>query len=652
MIGIARLITVTIILSGIFCVVSVSAQESVPGEGKVAEHVAIDSADLEAFLDGVIEARMKSFHVAGVTVSVVHNGEMIHSKGYGYADMANRTPVDPAATLFRPGSISKTFTWTAVMQLVEKGKLDLDEDIRTYLEDFELPDTYPEPITLSHLMAHTPGFEDAIFGHIFGNDPDAVRQLNEYLHEFQPDRVREPGKIMAYSNYGCALAGHIVSVVSGMPFEDYVERNIFEPLGMNDSTFREPWKNLDMEPMPERLLKQSSIAYSWEKGWYEPKSFEFIHHQGPAGALSSTAADMARWMLAHLGEGSLDGVQILSSETARRMHARHFSQGEEFDGFAHGFVEGRVGPYRTIGHSGGSLYFMSQMVMVPELGFGLFASSNTTGGMSVVGDLPELVVKRFFPTGDSPSGLKPPEDFAKRGRKYVGAYLNPRRSYTQIEKMYGLIAGAVRVSMTKDGYLLTSTIGGNVARWVETAPLNFRAFDSEAKLQFVEDEQGRIAGVIANGQYMHRAGFFESLSAIIGITVLALIVCLGILIAAWYRRHREIRQTNGEWFANLVLTVTAVVWLLFFAAFGLALAGMRGPESIIFSFPPGTLVFALVIALAGVILTLLSIVLLYPVWAKRNWKWGRLIRHTAAIVVLAVLALMLNSLNMIGFKYF
>ncbi len=122
--------------------------------------------DLEAFLDGVLAAEMRSHSIASATVSVVKDGELFFAKGYGYADRESRRPVDPERTLFRPGSISKLFTWTAVMQLVEQGKIDLDADVNEYLTDFRIPDTFPEPITMEHLMTHTPGFEDGGLGYL------------------------------------------------------------------------------------------------------------------------------------------------------------------------------------------------------------------------------------------------------------------------------------------------------------------------------------------------------------------------------------------------------------------------------------------------------------------------------------------------------
>jgi len=630
------------------------AQEAPPAATGAADAPAIDVADLEAFLDGVIDGRMNSYRVAGVTVSVVLGGEMIFTKGYGWADVDSGTSVDPAVTLFRPGSISKTFTWTAVMQLVEQGKIDLDADIRDYVKDIPLPDTYPEPITMADIMSHTPGFEDLAIGHLFGKDPDAVPTLADYLRNFQPAQVRPPGELSAYSNYATALAGHIVATISGMPFEDYMDRNILGPLGMTNSTFREPWRNLDLEPMPALLLENSSTGYTWKNGGFAPGVFEFIHQIGPAGALSATATDMARWMLMHLGDGTYDGVQILAPETARLMHQTHFWQDEELPGWAHGFAEGRIGGYRTIWHNGGTMYFESQMVMVPELGFGLFASSNTSGGMRVVGDLPNLVVERYFTTDEEPAPLEPPAGFAERGKRFAGSYVSIRRPYTKVEKLPMLLMASMPVSVTDDGYLVIGS-GDSARRMVEVAPLTFKPADgTEGTVKFVEDAGGHITAMIPNGpSYMERAGFFESSSTIVGVAAASLVVCLGVLIAAWYRRKLRVEQSAGERFANLALVASAVVWIVFFVVLGLAGASMAGDMAeVMFSFPPPALVWALGIGMAGVVLTVLAVVLLVPVWSARSWGLGRRLRHTVAVLILADLVVMLYTLNMVGFKYF
>jgi hypothetical protein len=422
---------------------------------------------------------------------------------------------------------------------------------------------------------------------------------------------------------------------------------------MNNSTFREPWQNLDLEPMSARLEENMSTGYTWENGGFEAGVFEFIHQVGPAGALSATATDMARWMLMHLGEGAYNGVQILAPETARLMHQRHFTHDEEISGWAHGFIEGRIGGYRTFGHDGGTLYFLSQMVMVPDLGFGLFASSNTASGMQVVGDLASIVVERYFPVPEETADIRPPEDFADRGKRFAGTYISTRRPYTKVEKLPMLIMSPLQVSVTDDGYLVIGS-GDNALRLVEVAPLTFRAVNGKATVKFVENARGRITGMIPDGpMYLDRAGLFESSSTIIGVAVVSLLACLGVLIAAWYRRTQRIEQSTGERFASVMLVLTAATWILFFLVFGVAMAGMASDlAEVMFDFPPSTMVWALVIALVCVVETLACIALLYPVWSNRSWGLGRRLRHTLVVLMMAVFVLLLSSLNMIGFKYF
>src|SRR5215210_8891384 len=260
-----------------------------------------DPEELEDFLDGVMSAQLESHHIPGATVAVVKDGELFFAKGYGYANLKNREPVVADETLFRVGSVGKSFTATAVMQLVERGRLDLHADVNTYLGDFTIPDTYPQPITLHHLLTHTAGFEERLKG-IKARTADDMRPLGEYLAEDMPARVRPPGTFAAYDNYGLSLAGYIVEQVSGMPYDRYVEENILEPLDMRHSTTRQP-------PPPE-LAGNTAVGYTYENGGYEAKGFEF-YNIAPAGSMSATATDMAHFMIAHLQGGRYGDERVL-----------------------------------------------------------------------------------------------------------------------------------------------------------------------------------------------------------------------------------------------------------------------------------------------------------------------------------------------------
>src|SRR5438132_3132782 len=227
---------------------SVPAVQSQPNPAPPPE---LTTADFETFLDALIPSQLQNRNIAGAVVSVVKDGNVLFQKGYGYADVEAKRPVLPDQTLFRPGSISKLFTATAVMQLVEQGKLDLDRDVNEYL-DFAIPKIYPEPITLRRLLTHTAGFEETLKDLFVAHESD-LKPLRTYLVNQMPARIFQPGKIPSYSNYGFTLAGYIVERVSGEKFERYIENHILKPLPMTNSTFD--------QPLPPQLASQMSRGY-------------------------------------------------------------------------------------------------------------------------------------------------------------------------------------------------------------------------------------------------------------------------------------------------------------------------------------------------------------------------------------------------------
>jgi len=313
------------------------------------------TADVEAFLDGFVPMQLERENIAGAVILVVKDGRVLFSRGYGYSDVEKKTPVSNDSTLFRPGSISKLFTWTAVMQLVEQNKLDLDRDINTYL-DFKIPATFPQPITLRHLMTHTAGFEEQIKD-LINSECAPISTLREHLTAHMPERVYPPGTTPAYSNYGASLAGYIVERVSGKPFNQYVSENLFTPLGMARSTFA--------QPLPPDLKALMSNGYIVASG--KAKPFEIVE-EAPAGALSATAADMAKFMIAHLQDGKLNDAQILRPETAKTMHSRQFGLHQALNGMCLGFYEESRNGHRIIGHGGDTVYFHSDLHLVLDSG--------------------------------------------------------------------------------------------------------------------------------------------------------------------------------------------------------------------------------------------------------------------------------------------
>lgn len=311
----------------------------------------LTAADVEAFLDGIVPLQLEREDVAGATISIVKDGKILFAKGYGYADVKNKKPVSPEETLFRPGSVSKLFTWTAVMQMSEQGKLDLDRDINEYL-DFKIPEAFGQPITLKNILTHTAGFEEQVKD-LFAPDKSSPN-LGEYVKTHIPQRIFPPGTTPAYSNYATTLAGYIVERVSGQPFDDYIEQNIFKPLGMTRSSFR--------QPLPPELAPLMSSGYMLASD--EAKPFETIG-PFPAGSMSSTATDMSKFMLAHLQEGRLGEGQILRPETARLMHSRLFAIDPAANAMCYGFYEESRNGRRIIGHGGDTVLFHSDLHLLP-----------------------------------------------------------------------------------------------------------------------------------------------------------------------------------------------------------------------------------------------------------------------------------------------
>ena len=298
--------------------------------------------DVTAFLDGFLPLQLQRDDVAGATISIYQNGQPLILKGYGYADFKKKTPVDPVVTTFRPGSISKLFTYVSMMQLVEQGKLNLDANVQQYL-DFKInpgPGGIGDaPITLRNLATHTAGFEEEV--HDFGSDKSGELpiDLRNFLIRDQPNRYALPGKDLAYSNYGIALIGYIVQRVSGEPFAAYVQRHIFTPLGMTHSTFE--------QPLPKGFIATKGYLHTAK----DDTGFEGVT-EAPAGGLSSTAADMATFGQMLLGHGTYNGVQILQPASVALLLTPQFTPGPGVTPWDLGFYDADRNGVRFIGHGG------------------------------------------------------------------------------------------------------------------------------------------------------------------------------------------------------------------------------------------------------------------------------------------------------------
>ena len=614
---------------------------SAPTSAEVTKNVhEMTAVDVEAFLDGIVPLQIKRSDIAGATVSVVKDGKVLLAKGYGYADVEKKQPVSPQDTLFRPGSISKLFTWTAVMQLFEQGKLDLDRDVNEYL-DFKIPEAFGKPITLKNILTHTPGFEEQIKD-LFTTTP-STPNLGEYLKAHIPARIYPPGTVPAYSNYATAVAGYIVQRVSGRPFEDYIDENIIKPLNMTHSTFR--------QPLPSNLASFMSSGY--RRGSDPSEPFEIVN-PFPAGSLSSSAADMAQFMIAHLQDGQFGNGHILKPETARLMHSRLFALDDAANAMCYGFYEENRNGHRIIGHGGDTVYFHSDLHLVLDQKVGFFVSYNSAGTSTGLGDSPrgnlwEAFLDRYYPY----SVHSEPAAGAKEAAKSVsGTYTLSRRSDTSFFKTASLL-GEFTVSPAGDGDIEVSLLtgaNGKPKRWQAISTTTFVERDGQDKLIFKPDQNGRLQMILPFpffiGQPVGKLENGKLLLAVLGISLLVMLLTLILWPIAWFvRRHfgGKLELTPVQRLLRLGVRIVFLLDLIFIASlFGLVSYGLTHLE--IFS-SQGTKWFYLVqvVGVVGAIGTIVALLNAVFSWtSKRRSIWGKL---GAALMLLACVGVLWFSLT-------
>jgi CubicO group peptidase (beta-lactamase class C family) len=457
------------------------SMSAAPQELPTSASHTLNAPDVNAWLDGFMRYALPTADIAGAVVVVVKDGHVLTQRGFGVSDVATQAPVDPAATLFRIGSVSKLFTWTAVMQQVEAGKLNLDEDVNRYL-DFQIPARAGKPVTLRNLMTHTAGFEEHAKYLFVRNAKDLV-PIGKYLKKWVPTRIFPPGEIPAYSNYGATVAGYIVERVSGEAFDAYIARHIFEPLGMRNATFD--------QPLPPALAPQMSKSYHVASGPDSP--FELII-PAPAGSVSISGADIAQFMIAHLNNGQLGEARILKPETAREMHASAFAGVPPLQAMALGFYREDRNGHEIAGHAGDTETFHSDLHLLLNDATGLFVSFNSLGvegkAHMVRTQLFRQFTDRYFagPGPDKASVASAESD----ARLIAGTYIASRRNDTSFLRIATLL-DETKIKALGNGLISVSELkapGGALDRWHEISPFVWQR----------ENGVERVAAVVKDGK--------------------------------------------------------------------------------------------------------------------------------------------------------
>jgi CubicO group peptidase (beta-lactamase class C family) len=601
---------------------------------------------------------MREYHIAGAAISVVKDGKLFFAKGYGYADIEKGIPVDPEQTIFRIGSVGKTFTWTAVMQLVEQGKLDLDADINTYL-DFRIPDTYPQPVTLKHLMTHTSGFEDRWLESL-ASDSSGLIPAREWLISNTPGRVRPPGEAAGYSNYNAMLAGYIVSRVSGQPYDRYIQEHIFDPLGMVHSTVQ--------SPIPADLQPLASVGYTYVNGAFQPFPYYIAQPASlPSGMHQASVTDMARFMIAHLENGrysdeNVPEARLLEESTAQQMQSTLYTPDSRLQGMAYGFADMSDNGQRTLGHQGYGPPMSSQLLLLPDQHLGVFVVYNSLGARDGGLTTQHYGFQRAFFDHYYPASaaapVQPLADSMERTGRFVGLYRNANSHTTTPEKVMGLLGiDTLEISTHGDGTLLLS-MGGPEFRFVEVEPLYFRQVDGPFAMVFREDDSGRITYLFTDLMPQYAAvklAWYETPGFNMALALGCVLVFLSMVPVAVIRFIRNRRlggdgraASRGPRTAGWIIVGICFLNLLFLLGVALKFPPVQPSELHSLSS-----ITKITLGLGVLSATLTIGALVYTVLAWKNSYWSITGRAYYTLVTTAAVAFVwfLNYWNWLGWRY-
>lgn len=609
-----------------------------------------DPAEIEAFFDAAVPAGLAKYNIPGAVVSVVKDGELVFSKGYGYSDIANNTEPDPETTLFHIGSITKLFTWTCVMQLVEDGRIDLDEDVNTYLTDFSIPDTWPgQPVTMRHLMTHSAGFEEEEV-HFAVASADELYSFRTYCAENIPARVYPPGTVTSYSNYGTTLAGVAIEDVTGTPYEQYLDEHIFSPLGMEHTTI--PYW------LPSEAGLDTSSGYHYEGGANVAVP-DTVFVIGPAGTIASTADDMAKFLSVHLEGGAWQGAAILSPDTAALMHAPAFSNDPRVSAMCLGFYEMRLNGERIIGHGGDTDTFHSYLILLPERNTGFFVSYNSPGGNQARDELLTAFVDHYYPAGTQ---AEPVAETGAAVGKYAGTYQSTRHNYAAFE-FFLSPPGQVVVSDGGAGTLLLAREGKAPSEYVEVETGVFAPVvpGFTGKMVFREDESGKVDFLCLENVPVfafERVPWYATYPVADWVKRAGILILLTVLawpLMAVFRRVYGVNsddENDRPFYARMVAGLAAITYLVF-ALFLLPAA--VGDEALMTAYTmertaPLMLSAIMTLPVVGVVLTVVAALFLIPVWKRQYWnRWHRA-HYTLVVIGLFLMTWWTNHWNLFVFR--
>ncbi len=436
---------------------------------------ALGQETLDSLLRPVFIDKMADFYVAGAAIAVVHDGEIVYRGGFGDREVYWEVSVDPERTIFRIGSVTKVLTGVAVMQLVDRGLLDLDADVNDYLTELEVPRTFDEPVRVRHLLTHTAGFDQIGTGRRARSRAE-VRPLGEFLAE-NLVRIRPPDEISTYDTYAITLAGYLVEQVSGLSYEEYLRRQIFEPLEMERSNIT----------VPPTLEPDVAVGYEFRGEWFSQR-WEYMNTD-PASTVNATVVNMANFAIMLLQGGEFRGRRVLSEASARAMLTRQYTNHPEQPGYGYTFFEDRSFGVPGWSHGGSMTGYGSFLWLAPEHDLGVFIAYNQESDRLASVVLSRLVAA-LFPDRRAEPELRARWTGPLALERFAGRYANSMHNHTN--PTVGWRRRPFEIEVTADGGIVFQG-----APAYPVGPLSFQREDGQL-LTFEEDGTGAVRYLFVN----------------------------------------------------------------------------------------------------------------------------------------------------------
>jgi len=606
-----------------------------------------DAAELEKFCDAFFAKYMKEDNVPGAVVSVVKNGGVLLEKGYGYADVENKVLADPRKTAYYICSTGKLFTGTAIMQLYEQGKIQsLGDDVNLYMDSINVSNKYAKPVTFENLLTHTSGLDDgSIIGGASKTKENSMSYEN-YLKMKLTSVLWEPGSITRYSNLGYDLLGYLVQEISGSSYEDYINANILQPLDMTCSTAGE-------------IPQHTATPYIFDGSTLQPSTNKIYWPGLGEGCIYSTADDMAKFMIAHLQNGSYMGQSILEDATAELMHTQQSTNNAALPGMCYSFLESYANNQHAIKHEGGDASgYVTTLYLLPEQNIGFFVAVNSLSALPVS-------FEREFLDHYFPCEIAEQQDYSDTDKSDNGKFAGTYRSYddtslTTFLKVTALLGdNDITITNNHNGTLFMNGISFErlpiAANLIQIDDLLFERDDDNSHISFKKDGNGNIAYAFNEEpqKTFEKIHWYESQTynlVLLAVCMLIFIINIVGMSVLFFRRKKRkglLSFSKLELFSNAsiffvsLLNVTSIILFLvlllsmdYQIQYGLPLVGY-------ISF--GGLLLGAVVS-AGVIAFCIAL------WMKKQKSLSGRIAYTVSAISCIAFVMFLNYWNLLGFR--